>query len=142
MARTSAFAEFRAWINEGAGRWLAVLAGMALIAGAVAVFVLSRGGEEQRRERILQAGRTSLYVCTNEACRAHGGMKVGYFSEWPQVCPKCNQKTAGRGIRCPRCGGIILDNRQQIVRCRCGHVIDRRGTPMDDPFPPPERFRK
>jgi DNA-directed RNA polymerase subunit RPC12/RpoP len=143
MAATSGFAGFRAWINEGAGRWLAVLAGLGLTAGAVAVFVIRRGSEAEKRERILAAGRTCVFVCTNPSCGARGELKAEYFSKWPQVCPKCQQPTAARGIRCTRCGRIILDNRQRIVRCpSCGHVLDRRGTPMDDPLPPPERFRK
>ncbi len=129
----------REWINEGAGRWIAVLVGLGAVGGAVAVFL--RPTEDERQRRIRAAGATALYVCTNRQCGSRGEMKVPYDATWPRQCPKCQQNTAVHGLRCQRCREITPDQPDApILVCdRCGYRHDRRGMPTQDPLGPPPR---
>ncbi len=130
---------FREWLNQGAGRAIAIV--LALGVAALAGWLIYRGvstptTSDQRKA--LKAGRTVLFVCKNPACGASGKMKVGYGVEWPQVCEKCKQNTAVKGVQCRNCPAIIEETYAPLLQCpKCRFTHDRRGTLLRDPNPPP-----
>jgi len=135
------FSRLREWINEGAGRWVTIVAALAVIGGAAALAY--RGRKRSEVEAVLEHGRRVLFVCTNPECGERGEMRVPYYCSWPRACPKCKQKTAVPGFRCQWCGEIIKTQAKPMVRCpHCGYVHDFTGGPVSNPFPPKSRFRE
>ena len=79
-------ARIREWINEGAGRYVAI--------GVVAVVVLgagwmaySRVTGPSRAELVMAKGRPVLVIC--EKCGKTGTQTVGWLDPFPVVCPHC-----------------------------------------------------
>ncbi|HUU23420.1 MAG TPA: hypothetical protein VM389_12890 [Phycisphaerae bacterium] len=111
-------AGIREWINEGAGRYVAI--------GAVAVVVLGAGwmtyscfGGGPRAEEVMAEGRPVLVIC--EACGKSGKTNVGWMDPFPVVCPECKEKQAYEAILCERCNTTFRTPRQPVFRCpKCG----------------------
>jgi hypothetical protein len=126
----------RNWINEGAGRLITVLVAVGALAAAAAWAYHVYTGNPSNVQAIMDHGREVLYVC--KACRSSGTMRVPYYTEWPQVCPKeeCAKPRAVPGFRCRNCKRMLTGHDVAVVRCgACGFVHDRRGAPKSIPLP-------
>jgi len=127
----------REWLNQGTGKTAALVAGLALLAGA-AVWAL-RDEKDRKIDTIAAQGRRVLYVCKNPSCKARGTMRVPYEDEWPQPCPQCKETQAVKGFKCRQCGYILERTGAAAIRCpKCGRVHHNQG-PTEDPSPPPKR---
>lgn len=137
MNETGSFiGRVRAWINEGAGRWVAIVLGVGGLAAAVVIFLLANGHRDAV-EKIRQKKRDVFYVC--KACEQTGQTKISYDEKFPIVCPKCRRREAAAGFRCTglrsdgtRCGEILEVQQIPVITCPfCGHVYDNRLIPPE-----------
>jgi len=130
-------ADFRAWINEGPGRWVTIAAAALLVVVAVvaAVWLVPWSATEPRADAIRGRGVETRYVCEN--CGQTGKIRIAFDQQFPIPCPHCGQKKTVPGFTCVQCKQIIAVQKSSYYHCPlCGRVYDYR-IPGGAPAPPP-----
>ncbi len=117
--------QIREFINTGAGRWVAGIVVVGLVAVGVLVAYSYRGGPEMRFEQIRGKGRPAPLLC--KACGYTGEAKVPLQQEFPMECPNCGSKQLIEGLKCLGCPKIFEKPTQLVFRCpQCGYFYDDR----------------
>jgi len=105
MAQDSLLSRFRGWLQTPAGKWVGIVAGLALLALAVCIFVYGPSGTDTEIERLRAGGRQVWVFCRN--CEHGEQIRVGVDEAFPVICPRCGQKQAVQGYRCRSCKRIF-----------------------------------
>ena len=132
MGEDSIFSRFRGWVNEGSGKLVGVLIALAVLGGAVAVWVTRSDSSQAQARRLEQMGFKAFYYCP--ACKASGQTVLKKGQGFPIPCPQC-KKPAVRGVQCAgRCGKIIENVQSSYWACpNCGYIYDFRLQPYELP---------
>jgi ribosomal protein S27E len=93
----------REWMNEGAGRWVSILAAVAAV--GVAIVVVSRYSGGTDAEEIIAEGQMMLVRC--EACGHVERVRLPYGVAFPVECPSCHEVKAVWVQKCSRCGKVF-----------------------------------
>ncbi|HUU21709.1 MAG TPA: hypothetical protein VM389_04155 [Phycisphaerae bacterium] len=118
MAQDSLLSRFRGWLQTPAGTCVGIVAGLALMAGAVGIFVYGPSDADTEIDRLRAGGRQVWVFCRD--CGYGGQMRVGVDEGFPVVCPKCHQKRAVQGYRCRNCKRIFeLPDARQFTCPHC-----------------------
>ena len=133
--------EIREFINTGAGRWIAGIVVVGLVAVGVLVAYSYRSGRESEIEQVHSLTQQLPVLC--KACGYTGEVKVPRRQEFPMDCPNCGKQQLVVGLKCLGCPKIFEKPTQLVFSCpRCGYQYDDRepggGGPDMVPKPPEE----
>ncbi len=117
----------REFINTGAGRWVAGVVVVGLVAVGVLVAYSYRGGRESEIEQVHSLTQQLPLLC--KACDYTGKMRVPRRQKFPMDCPTCGKQQLIVGIKClgRGCRKIFEKPTQLVFRCpHCGYYYDDR----------------
>ncbi len=118
---------FREWMNEGAGKWITIVACLGLTTGATAWWILRPSTDAAAVGRIKAKGSEFSFYC--RACKKTGKTRIAWGQAPPVACPECQVVQAYPGFSCAGCRKIIERREETFYSCpHCRYTYDRRTT--------------